>query len=136
MIRSLLKRFAHYSNVSLVIQTLRSLFKRFAHYSNVSLVIQTFRSLFKHFARYSNVSLIIQTFCSLFKRSYFSYIFNSFPLFIPKSESLLLLFAHLLFFKERLEQFSPVALYKRVTPRDSLKSLMSYGSNLLFFISE
>ena len=51
-----------------------------------------------------------------------------FPLFMPKSKLFPLLFAHLLFlktdlsdlllslvFKEQLEQFTPVALYKRAT---------------------
>ena len=47
-----------------------------------------------------------------------------FPFFMPKSESLPSLFAHLLFFKERLEQFSPIALYKRATVSDLLRSLM------------
>ena len=65
---------------------------------------------------------------------------------------LTLLFAHSLFFKERLEQFSLVALYKRATMSDSLRSLMtkeqpwairsgcswqkSNGSNSLFFMSK
>ena len=47
-----------------------------------------------------------------------------FPLFMPQSESLLSLFTHFLFFKERLERFSPVSFYKRVTMSDSLWLLM------------
>ena len=43
-----------------------------------------------------------------------------FPRFMPKSESLLLLF-----FKERLERFAPVALYKKATVSDLLRSLMT-----------
>ena len=49
------------------------------------------------------------------KNSYFSNVFDSFHPFLPKNESLTLLFAHLLFFKERLERFTPIALYKRET---------------------
>ena len=62
------------------------------------------------------------------KNSYFSYVFDSFPLlFLLKSELLPSLFAHLLFFKERLKQFALVALYKRATMSDSLKSLMTFS---------
>ena len=55
-----------------------------------------------------------------------------------KSESLPKLFAHSLFFKERLERFTPVALYKRATMSNSLRSLMtkSNRSDSLFFMSE
>ena len=44
---------------------------------------------------------------------------------MPACESLPLLFAYSLFFKERLEWFAPVALYKRATVSDSLRSLMT-----------
>ena len=37
---------------------------------------------------------------------------TGFPLFMPKSELLRLLFAHCLFLKDHLEQFAPVAIYK------------------------
>ena len=55
-----------------------------------------------------------------------------------KRESLPLLFAHSLFFKEPLEQFAHVTHYKRAAVSDSLRSLMTTGdgSNLLFFMSE
>ncbi len=69
-----------------------------------------------------------------------------------KSESLPKLFAHSLFFKERLERFTPVALYKRATMSDSFRLLMtkeppwaicsgcskqkSDGSDLLFLTIE
>ena len=75
-----------------------------------------------------------------------------FPFFRPKSELIPSLFAHSLFFKERLEHFAPVALYKRATVSDSLWLLMtkeqpwaicsgpswqkSERSILLFFMSE
>ena len=42
-------------------------------------------------------------------------IWQFFPFFMPKSESLMSLFAHCLLFKEGLERFAPVALYKRAT---------------------
>ena len=44
---------------------------------------------------------------------------------MPKSKSLPLLLANLLFFKEWLKQFAPVALYKRATVSDSLRLLMT-----------
>ena len=66
------------------------------------------------------------------KSSYFSYVLTSFhcfsSFFIFMSESLLLLFAHLLFFKERRERIAPVAIYKRATVRESLRSLMTKKS--------
>ena len=71
---------------------------------------------------------------------------------MPKSESLPSLFAHLLFFKERLERYAPVALYKRTTMNDLHMLLMtkerlwairsgrswqkSDGFDLRFFTSE
>ena len=60
-------------------------------------------------------------------------------------------YAYLLFFKEQIEQFAPVALYKRATLSNSLRSLMTKewqkiclgpswqkrdGRDLLFFTSE
>ena len=44
----------------------------------------------------------------------------------------------MIFFKERLERFTPVALYKRATMSNSLRSLMtkSNRSDSLFFMSE
>ena len=55
------------------------------------------------------------------QNSYFSYVFWQFStFFIPESESLTLLFAHLLFFKERLERFAPIAIYQRATMSDLL----------------
>ena len=45
------------------------------------------------------------------------------PLIMPACEALPLLFAHSLFFKEQLEWFAPVALYKRATVSASLRSL-------------
>ena len=42
---------------------------------------------------------------------------------MPKSKSLPSLFAHSLFFEERLERFTFVALYKRATVSDLLMSL-------------
>ena len=62
-----------------------------------------------------------QAICS--KNSYFHMFLTVFPFFMPKSKPLKSLFAHLLFFKERLERFAPVALYKRATVSDSLTSL-------------
>ena len=50
------------------------------------------------------------------------------PYFVPKCESLGSLFAQLLSFKERREQFNLIALYK--------KSTMNYSLPLLFFISK
>ena len=41
---------------------------------------------------------------------------------MPVSESLTLLFANLIFFKELIEQFAHVILYKRATLRDLLRS--------------
>ena len=49
------------------------------------------------------------------KKLVFWYVFDSFPLFMPKSELLMLLFTHLLFSKELLDQFAPVFHCKRVT---------------------
>ena len=84
------------------------------------------------------------------KYSYFSYVFDSFPPFLyPKTK--LSLFAHLVFFKEQLERFAPVALYKRATLaihsitqdkratlNNLLRSLMTKErwEHLLFFTSE
>ena len=48
-----------------------------------------------------------------------------FPLFMPESKSLPSLFAHLLFFKDRLERYAPVALYKRTTMNDLHMLLMT-----------
>ena len=61
-----------------------------------------------------------------------------FPLFIPKSEALPSLFAHLLFFKEPLEKFASVALYKRVNVSDLFRSLMTKSdrSAALFLTSK
>ena len=61
-----------------------------------------------------------------------------FPLFMPKSKSLPSLFAHSLLFKERLERFAPVPLYKRATVSNSLRSKWqkSYVSDSLFFTGE
>ena len=42
---------------------------------------------------------------------------------MPKSESILTLFAQLLFFKERREQIAPVTFYKRVTLSEWLPSI-------------
>ena len=50
-------------------------------------------------------------------------VFTAFPLFMPKSESILTLFAQSLFFKERREQIAPVTFYKRVTLSEWLPSL-------------
>ena len=44
---------------------------------------------------------------------------------MPKSKSVPSLFAHLLFFKEQLEWFAPVDLYKRANMSDSLRLLMT-----------
>ena len=52
-------------------------------------------------------------------------VFDSFPLFIPKSKSLPSLLAHSLLFKERLERFAPVALYKRATVSNLNRSKMT-----------
>ena len=46
--------------------------------------------------------------------------FTAFPLFMPKSKSLMLLF-----FKEQREHFAHSSLYKRATVSDSLRSLMT-----------
>ena len=61
-----------------------------------------------------------------------------FPLFMPKSNSLTMIIDRSLFFKERLGRFTPVALYKRATMSNSLRSLMtkSNRSDSLFFMSE
>ena len=48
------------------------------------------------------------------KNSLFMFL-TVFPLFMSKSKSFPSLFAHLLLFKERFEQFAPMAIYKRVT---------------------
>ena len=48
-----------------------------------------------------------------------------FLLFMPKSELLPSLFAYSIFFKEGLERFPHVALYKKATRSDSLRSLMT-----------
>ena len=59
----------------------------------------------------------------------FLYVFGSFcytfSLFMPKSESLPSIFTRSLFFKELLERLAPVALYKRVTVSNWLRSLMT-----------
>ena len=55
-----------------------------------------------------------------------------FPLFMPKIKSLPSLFAHWLFFKERLGGFTPITLYKGATVRDSLRSLMTKESQERF----
>ena len=63
---------------------------------------------------------------NVLEKSNFSYVFDSFfPFFMPKSELLPSLFAHSFFFKEQLERFAPVALYKRATMSNSLWSLMT-----------
>ena len=49
------------------------------------------------------------------KNSDFLYVFDSFPPFYAQEQSLTPLFAHSLFFKEQLERFAHVALYKRAT---------------------
>ena len=70
------------------------------------------------------------------KSSYFSYVLTSFhcfsSFFIFMSESLLLLFAHLLFFKEWRERIAPAAIYKRATVRESLRSLMTKKAIVAF----
>ena len=48
-----------------------------------------------------------------------------FHLLMPKSETLPLLFAHSLFFKEQINRFSLVALYKRETLSHSLRLSMT-----------
>ena len=53
-----------------------------------------------------------------------------FPFFKPKIKLLPVLFTQLLFFKEHWECITLVALYKRVTMRESLLSLFTV-SNLL-----
>ena len=53
------------------------------------------------------------------------HVFDCFPLFMSKSKLLPSLFGHSLSFKERLERFAPVVLYKRTTVSDSLWSLMT-----------
>ena len=62
-------------------------------------------------------------------RLYFSYVswqfFSAFPLFMPKSESLLSLFAQPLFFKEQQECFALIALYKGVTISNLLPSIIT-----------
>ena len=59
----------------------------------------------------------------------FLYVFGSFcytfSLFMPKSESLPSIFTRSLFFKELLERLAPVALCKRVTVSNWLRSLMT-----------
>ena len=60
-----------------------------------------------------------------FARKNICQFFTVFPLFMPKSESLQLLFAQSLFFKDQREWFTSVAIYKRATV-----------SNSLFFMSE
>ena len=51
--------------------------------------------------------------------------FTVFHLFMPKSESLPVLFALLLFLKSNSEQIATVAFYKRVTVSDSLPLLFT-----------
>ena len=66
-----------------------------------------------------------------FTQNKFVYVFDSFsPFWCPTGNcscrSLLLsLFAHSLFFKEWLERFAPVALYKRATVSDLIRLLMT-----------
>ena len=83
---------------------------------------------------------------------FFRWFWQFVPFFMPKSQSLPMLFAHLLFFKERLDWFALVTLHKRATMSDSLRLLMtkkqlwairsgcswqkSNESNLLFFTSK
>ena len=75
--------------------------------------------------------------------SMFMTVFTAFPFFMPKSESLLSLFAPLiflkswrsdlllslfalsLFFKEQQERFAIIALYKKATVSESLPSLIT-----------
>ena len=61
------------------------------------------------------------------KKSYFSYVFDSFsllsPFFMPKSESLLSLFAPLLFCHVKWQRINPVPHDKKVTVSESLPSL-------------
>ena len=59
----------------------------------------------------------------------FLIVFTVFPLCMPKSKQLLLLFAPLLFYKEQGEHFALVALYKRVAVSNSLPSLFKKEQN-------
>ena len=56
---------------------------------------------------------------------FFHMFLTVFPLFMPKSKYLPSVFEHSLFFTERLEWLAPIALFKRVTESDSLRSLMT-----------
>ena len=59
------------------------------------------------------------------KNLYFSCVYDSFSTFYVEGESLPLLFNHLLFFKERLERFAPVALYEQVIVSNLLRLFMT-----------
>ena len=80
---------------------------RFGHALKTGYVSDSSESLAKN-ERISRKIRIFRMFLTVFSR------------FMPKSESLLLLF-----FKERLERFAPVALYKKATVSDLLRSLMT-----------
>ena len=65
----------------------------------------------------------------------FLYVFDSFSHFLSSRaihSGCSLLIADALFFKERLEQFTPIALYTRVTMINSLRSLMTKERRELF----
>ena len=69
---------------------------------------------------------------SLEKKCNFWKFLTVFPLFMPKSESLLSLLAQLLFFKERWKRFTLLALYKRATMRESLMTKERWEQFALF----
>ena len=62
---------------------------------------------------------------SLVKIEFYICFWQFFSLSMPKSESLPSLFAHSLFCKEQPERFALVALFKRATMSNSLRSLMT-----------
>ena len=114
----------------------------------------------RRFLKNSNVrnSLVMGANClqktsaSLKKIIFFHMFLTVFPLFMPKSELLPSLFTHLLFFKERIERFDPITLYKIVMVSNLLRLFMtkerlraicsgrswqkSDGSDSLFFAIE
>ena len=63
-----------------------------------------------------------------------------FPLFMPKSESLSLLFAYTLFFKEQLERFAHVTLNKQKGDHERFAQVAhdkrATGRDLLFLMSK
>ena len=62
----------------------------------------------------------------LYKNKWFAQkqFFTAFPHLMPKSKSLLLLFTQSLFFKEQLEQFALIVIYKRAAVSKLLMSLI------------